>query len=374
MLKSRARTIFVVNLGIAGSCLGLSMVSFADHPTLGLQQDGAGAITTLTAITLDDGASAIGVESQYLSNDEIDDSDLAEFAEEGELVHSVESVHNFTLNAAYGLTENLTIGLNFPYVTRNGIREGAHHSDDEAAHSDHEEQGTVTQLPDADHEPGEGAAVSHLGDASGIGDLTVYSQYRFLGTSGSRVHASALLGLKTPTGATDLTNDQGHRFDAEHQPGSGSWDLMTGLAFTRQWSRTSIDSNVLYAFAGDGSQDSNLGDVFNYNIALSHRLQHSDNHGDGSGYHYHSDSQNSWDLAVELNGEWRDHVAVAGARQTHTGGNVVYVAPSLRFNSNKGWAAYVSVGVPVVTDLNGSQSEPRYRFFVGISTSLGDTW
>jgi hypothetical protein len=148
---------------------------------------------------------------------------------------------------------------------------------------------------------------------------------------------------------------------------------MTGLAFTRQWSRMNIDSNVLYAFAGDGSQDSNLGDVFNYNVALSYRLQHSDKHGDGSSYHPHTKRQNSWDIAVELNGEWRDYVTVGGKRQAHTGGNMVYLAPSLRFNSNTGWAAYASLGVPVVQDLNGIQSEPNFRFFVGISSPLGAT-
>jgi hypothetical protein len=52
------------------------------------------------------------------------------------------------------------------------------------------------------------------------GDLTLYSQYRFIGDSDT--HASSLLGVKTPTGKTDVMSDEGHRFEAEHQPGSGS--------------------------------------------------------------------------------------------------------------------------------------------------------
>jgi len=73
-----------------------------------------------------------------------------------------------------------------------------------------------------------------------------------------------------------------------------------------------------------------------------------------------------------LNGEWRDYVSVAGQRQDHTGGNLIYLAPSVRFNSGNGWAAYASLGVPVVRDLNGIQSDPKFRLFVGINTAFGD--
>jgi len=363
MYIKREYAVTVSNLIVASGCLAFPTIALADHPTLGLQQEGAGAVTTLTAMTLPGGASAVGFETQHLSNNEIDDIDLAHFAEDGEQVHSVASLSNLSLNAAYGLTDNLTIGLNLPYVTRTGLREGIHH------HEEHEEVEHLSTDSDAITESPE---ISYLGDASGLGDLSFYSQYRFIGDSDSRKHASVLLGIKMPTGKTNVSNDEGHRFEAEHQPGSGSWDLLAGLAFTRQWSQASLDSNVLYALAGDGSQDSNLGDVFNYNVALSYRLGSGDSHDHRVANQEHAHRQNSWDIAVELNGEWRDNVSVAGQRQDHTGGNLIYLAPSVRFNSGKGWAAYASLGVPVVRDLNGIQSDPKFRLFVGINTAFGD--
>ena len=228
----------------------------------------------------------------------------------------------------------------------------------------------------AGHGPGEHGAVdvheiSQLGDAGGLGDLTTYVQYRFVGSDDARLHASTLFGLKAPTGKTDIISDEGHRFEPEHQPGSGSWDMITGLAVTRQWTNVTLDSNILYAFAGDGSQDSNLGDTFNYNIALSYRPGHPDNHGNGIAHRHDRSPRNFWDVAVEINGEWRDYVTLAGERQRHSGGNSVYLAPSIRYSSSKGWTAYASLGVPIVENLNGSQSEPKFRLFAGVSFDLG---
>jgi len=349
------------------TCLLMAPIVVADHPTFGIQQDAAGSITTMSAVTLPNGVTLLGVELQHISNNEISDADLQHYAEEGEEVHSVADINNFSLNAAWGFTDNLTIGLNLPQVTRTNIREGAHHNAD-AEQDEHEESGQDEHHEDTADEVHE---VSRLGDARGLGDLTMYGQYRFIGADDTRLHASTLLGVKAPTGATDIVNDEGDRFEAEHQPGSGSWDVLAGLAVTRQWTGVTLGSNIMYSFAGDGSQDSNLGDVFSYNIALSHRLKHSDSHGNNVAHHHNADPGNFWDIAVEINGEWRDYVTVAGERQSHTGGNLVYLAPSVRYSSGKGWGAYVSMGVPIVENLNGVQSDPKIRLFAGVSIDLG---
>jgi hypothetical protein len=114
----------------------MAPIVVADHPTLGIQQDAAGSITTLSAVTLPKGATMLGLESQYVSNNEISDADLLHYAEDGEEVHSVAAISNFSLNAAWGPADNLTVGFNLPHVTRTNIREGAHHNAD----AGHDEQ------------------------------------------------------------------------------------------------------------------------------------------------------------------------------------------------------------------------------------------
>lgn len=336
-----------------------SNLSLADHPTLGLQQEAAGSITTLSAITLPKGSGTLGFESQFIANDEISDADLSDYAESDEEVHSTDAVYNISLNAAFGATDNLTLGLNFPYVSRINIREGADHAAEEVEHPHA-----------ADHGAAGANEVAVLGDSSGIGDATLYGQYRFLGYLDSDFHASALFGVKTPTGKTDVRTIDGQLFESEHQPGSGSWDVLTGLIVTRQWSRLTLDSNILYAFANDGSQDTNQGDIFNYNFALSYRLQSVPAHSHHGAHRDAAAKRGFWDVAIEINGEWRDQVIVGAERKRHTGGNIVYVAPSVRYGRDNGFSAYLSVGLPALKSLNGIQSEPSMRVFAGISFGI----
>jgi hypothetical protein len=58
---------------------------------------------------------------------------------------------------------------------------------------------------------------------------------------------------------------------AEFQPGSGSWDGLFGLAVSqRLTSAVSFHANVLAIANGTGAQNTNLGNHFLYNAALSH--------------------------------------------------------------------------------------------------------
>ena len=73
---------------------------------------------------------------------------------------------------------------------------------------------------------------------------------------------------------------------------------------------------------------------------------------------------------VELNGDWRDEAEIGGRDDKNTGGHLLYVSPGIRGSFGKGWSCSVSVGFPVVEDLNGAQSEPELRLLTGIAKSL----
>jgi hypothetical protein len=177
-----------------------------------------------------------------------------------------------------------------------------------------------------------------------------------------------LLGIKAPTGATDRRAENGERFGTEHQPGSGSWDGLLGLSFSTRMGRMGIDANGLYTLAGEGAQATDAGDAFHYNLSLAWRMLAGDVHwhDDGTRHHHDHPLVRYWDVSLELNGEWRDRVEVGGEGEPHTGGHVLYFSPGTRVRLHGGWSAYASVGVPVLTDLNGVQSEPDYRVIAGI--------
>jgi hypothetical protein len=72
------------------------------------------------------------------------------------------------------------------------------------------------------------------------------------------------------------------------------------------------------------------------------------------------------DLVLEVNGERHAQQEIAGVRDSNSGGNVIFLSPGLRL-SYESWSAFVSVGVPIVNDLNGVQSEPDWRVLTGMA-------
>src|SRR5262249_56549514 len=118
--------------------------------------------------------------------------------------HGCPSSRPPAVSLVYGVPADFTISARVPFIARTDIRKGAH------VH------------------PGGGApaigTVDVLGDASGIGDLTLMGQYRVLNDRALATEVAVLFGVKPPTGATNRRTDTGEVFDAEFQPGTGSWD------------------------------------------------------------------------------------------------------------------------------------------------------
>jgi hypothetical protein len=316
----------------------------------------AGPIVTISATTIEQGHGIAVVSVDYQSLRGLSDNTLIEATAnqppgtpEENHVHDLRSGQAYALLYAYGVTEDLSLALRLPFVRRTGIRE---------AH---------------EHEPGE-FEVEDLGSPDGVGDLLLFGQYRFLRQAQDEL--ALLFGLKTPTGKTDDLTNQGELFDAEFQPGSGSWDGLAGLAWTHRAGAWSFDSNVLYTLAGDGTQNTNLGDRFQYNLAVSYRLTalrgltapvanggHAHSHDDGH-EHSHGPSNPALDLVLELNGEWQAEQETNGISDPNSGGNTIFLSPGLRL-SQDAWSGFLSFGIPIVEDLNGIQSEPDWRVLVG---------
>lgn len=128
---------------------------------------------------------------------------------------------------------------------------------------------------------------------------------------------------------------------------------------------------MLYTIATEGAQQTDLGDRFQYNGSLSYRVTEPADEGEHSHAHAHDQVDHDHlshglavDLVLELNGEWQAEENVAGITDPNSGGNVVYLSPGLRLTSKR-LSGFVSVGMPIVSDLNGIQSEPSYRVVGG---------
>ncbi len=282
--------------------------SQADHASASFETGAAGAIMTTPGATLPENRLVFGLSSQFIEFDDISDPVLEAFGTANEDVHSTDNLLSFKANLAYGLTDNLTLGISIPWIVRNNIR---------AAHND----GGVGE-------------VELAGDSAGFGDVSVFGQFRFLRDQSQDL--SLIAGVKAPTGTTDEREAEGKLFEADHQPGSGSWDPFFGIAWNRSVDRLGLSANVLYTLMTEGTQQTTLGDAFNYNLALSYRLfKPEESHGHHEhGTHDHNEHRHGLidyvDVVIELNGDYRDQDDIAGTSEENSGGNILYLSPGAR--------------------------------------------
>jgi hypothetical protein len=331
----KALLLLVLGSIICGNCA----TARADHPITGFGAGIAGPAITIPATTLPKGKGVVAMRMEFIKFSTFSDAELREFAGQEVEAHSVDYLFAPSLGVGYGLTDNLTIGVRLPYVLRTDIREG------------HQENGE--------------AEIHSHGNSDGIGDLSLLGQYRFLNIKSYNLECALLAGIKIPTGATGVKDRDGESFETEHQPGSGSWDPLLGLAAGKRSGSFSFDANVLYTFATQGAQRTNLGDRLNYNLAVSYRIGNNEAH-----HHAHITTEHAhlaWDLIFEANGEWQKKRKTAGGIDENSGGNLIYLSPGVRLCAGNDWAAALSVGVPVFEDLNGIQHETDVRAIFGIS-------
>jgi Putative MetA-pathway of phenol degradation len=326
-----------------------STIVSADHGSLGFGIGTASPILTQTGVTLPTGMWAGGIITQFINFDSISDAQLlalknnAKTDAEGD-VHDVETFLQPSVFAAYGITDDLTLGLRIPYVLRSNVRS-----------------------PDED-----GGEVINLGDPDGFGDVSFFGQYRFYHSDDNLNHASLVIGLKTPTGRTGVQTETpaehhdeaeeegghhgGSTFEAHHQPGGGAWSPSIGLSFTRAMGNFSFDTSILYTVATTGAQKTDLGDLFGYNFALSYAF------GAPARNNLFSSSNNApWTAVLELNGEWQDYQKTAGEIDSNSGGHTMFISPGIRYSGGKNWNTALSIGAPILTDTNGYQTDPDYR-------------
>ena len=336
----------------------------AHHPGIG-GVGGAGGITTIGAGTMEQGEFGLALFVEYTRLKQLSDATL--LANIGNDVHGLQSVESRVVALAYGVTNDFMISMRLPFVRRTGILEGVQ------------------------EDPSDPATINNRGNTSGFGDVSVLGQYRFLNNLASETQASLLFGFKAPTGKTNLVDPFGETFEAEFQPGSGSWDGYFGAAFSQRLAPLwGLHANVLGVLTGTGTQDTNLGNRVLYNAALVYRVfgetANEPHSHDARAAYAHAGphpgmvtkapaataphSHVALDAMLELNGEWHDKQRTSGIADPNSGGNTIYLSPGLRLTVDN-WSGYLSAGVPVVKEVNGIQPTPTWRVIGGIAMSFG---
>jgi hypothetical protein len=364
--------------------LFLAAPAEAHHPGGGGNTGSGGAINTISADTLAEGMFAASIRYEFIRLGQLSDADLIAAANRGTHAHSIRSIDSLSLSVAYGITNDLTLAIRASGVRRSDIRE-AHEDMLSGGHMGMMNSNEMSSLMSAD-------GINRRGNSAGFGDVTMLGQYRFHSNAQTGTSAAVLFGFKAPTGSTSQRDAFGQLFQAEFQPGSGSWDGLIGAAFTKRTGRWAFDVSGLYYLISNGTQNTNLGDRFLFGTAVSYRLvgpvgsakevelheycmqprnqlqEHCLYHAN----HDHSDMKKTpytLDLVLELNGEWHDKQRIGGIPDPNSGGTTVYLSPGVRVGFDR-FSSFVSFGVPVINQHNGVQSKPDYRILTGIGARL----
>lgn len=293
---------------------------------------GAGPINTFPAFMLEKGRTAFALRLDQSILEDRSDQQLAEFTSAGSHhPHGVDDVQSTTLSVAHGFSDRFSLLARTSFVRQEDIRTG------------HLHRGLLT--------------TEHEGDVEGAGDSSLLGVLR-MSDLDAPTQLVALMGAKLATGSTGERVRGGGLASPDHQPGSGSTDPLLGMAASRSDGKVSYHGNFLYQPTGRGTQDTDLGDIFRYNLAVVRT--YADAECPGKAW---------WDLMLELNGEHRDRVDEAGVIEENHGGTLILASPGARYHLTNGSSFFGSVGIPVVDAPNGVGQHADMRLTGGWSTS-----
>ena len=205
--------------------LFLSAPADAHHPGGGGNTGSGGPINTISADTLSEGLIAASVRYEFIRLGQLSDADLLAAAAKGTHAHSIRSIDAVSLSAAYGITNDLTFSVRAAGVRRSDVREPGEDMLS-GGHMGMMNSSDMSSLMSPD-------GINRRGNSAGFGDVTMLGQYRFHNNAQTGTSAAVLFGFKAPTGSTSQRDNFGQLFEAEFQPGSGSWDGLVGAAFTQ---------------------------------------------------------------------------------------------------------------------------------------------
>ena len=202
-------------------------------------------------------------------------------------------------------------------------------------------------------------------DLRGTGDIVLQARWKALSRK-PLTHSGLWLigGVKLPTGADDLHNDEGEVAELPVQPGSGSVDGIAGVSYQSGFTARSLTSGAMgnyavmpwfvtatYTFRGGATHGYRLGNELQLNAGSVYTLGR------------------RLDLLAQLNTRirGRDRIDDEPEEEAFTGGTYVYATPGLRFSMKRA-AVYALVQIPLYQHVNKIQLTSKANYVIGVQT------
>ncbi len=202
---------------------------------------------------------------------------------------------------------------------------------------------------------------NNIDESFGIGDAIVLARYRILEFGNWNYSIGG--GVKLPLGATDRENNLGITLNADLQPGSNTYDgiLMSSIGTYFNF-RKSLNFTMRYTFRGTGVNDSYLGDN-DYKFGNEQQL-----------FLILSDQflffNELFETSLQFKYRHADRDVLNDNEIVNTGGEWIFVRPTLSYNVSNNFNLNSSLEVPVYSNVDGIQLTPTYRLNLGVTLRL----
>lgn len=200
-----------------------------------------------------------------------------------------------------------------------------------------------------------------MAPVDGLGDITVMGLYHFYprGADNPSDIITVGAGVKTPTGSSTEKNSNGNFIHAHMQPGTGSWDPIVSLLYTRTLSRGLFQADMTYQFTTRNSHGYEFGDSFTAN-ALGTFAALDFLNVTGALTYLHVGR------ASDRDGEYTNPRSLMDDPE-NTGGDSIWFSPGVQLVPIRNFSIDAKVQVPLWERVNGWQLVSDYRVLLGIS-------
>ncbi|MCF6155156.1 MAG: transporter [Candidatus Brocadia sp.] len=315
--------------GHTSSLLLLFLLFFTRYAGANHGPGTGGMATTIPAITLKSGTFSLGLRAELTEFESISDSKLLNKATSAGSFDAIDRTFLYTFDIGYGVTDDLTIGLNIGWFEAINFRE--------------------SELEDGEIEV-------FQANPDGITDLWLSGKYRFL--RGPQGHYAVLTGIKFPTGVDDRKNTAGEKIEPVEQPGSGSYDFTTGFSYSRWFTKDwTMDTSIQYILRTEGARDFKIGDRIDWSFATAYQI-------------IPKNKYPNFAPVGELNTRYLFRDEQNGRNEHDSGGTTVFLSPGVRVGITPHCGVGTSVSFPVFQNLLGEQQETDFKIVVGVSYSF----
>ena len=289
---------------------------------------GGGSVSTIPALTSRSGSFSLNFNTRMTELESISTSRLSNKGLKSGAFDAIDRTILHTTSATYGVTDDITLGLSLGWFESINFRESEKKIED-----------------------GEVEVELLKANPDGLTDTWLTGKYRFL--RGPKGHYAFLIGVKFPTGRRSTQNNDKEQIEAVEQPGSGSFDYATGVAYSRWLAKDWIlHSSLKYTLKTKGSRDYEIGDRIDFGVSTTYQLT----------------PKNKFPNFVPV-GEFnlrqlfRDKVDGTDVRDS--GSTTVFASPGFNVGITKNLGMNISFSVPIYQKMLGRQQETNYQASVG---------